>query len=82
MSPVMLRDSDVKVVYDSQGVKREVLIDYDKFEAIVEFLERHAYFYSETVQERLRKSDEDLKAGRSIEVTPAEIDKAIEWLNG
>ena len=82
MSAKLLRDSDIKVVYDSQGVKREVLIDYDKFEEIVEFLERHDYFYSEGVQERLQKSEEDLKAGRYVEVTPADVDKAIEWLNG
>ena len=82
MSAKLLRDSDIKVVYDSQGVKREVLIDYDKFEEIVEFLERHDYFYSEGVQERLQKSEEDLKAGRYIEVTPADVDKAIEWLHG
>lgn len=82
MSAKLLRDSDIKVVYDSQGVKREVLIDYDKFEEIVEFLERHDYFYNESVQERLQKSEEDLKAGRTIEVAPADVDKAIEWLHG
>ena len=82
MSAKLLRDSDIKVVYDSQGVKRGVLIDYDKFEEIVEFLERHEYFYSESVQERLQKSEEDLKAGRYIEVTPADVDKATEWLHG
>jgi len=65
----MLRDdTDVKVVYDSQGVKREVLISYEKYQEIMEFLERHAYFYSREVQERLQKSDEDLQAGRYIEV--------------
>jgi len=60
----LLSDADVKVVYDNQGNKREVLIDYDKFQAIMEFIERYAYFYSQEVQERLRRSDEDLKSGR------------------
>jgi len=48
---------------------------------MMEFLERHAYFYSQEVQERLQKSDEDLQAGRYIEIKAAEIDKALEWLN-
>lgn len=81
MSSTLLDDSEIKVVYDSQGVKREVLISYEKFDEIMEFLERHAYFYSEIVQERLRKSCEDLKAGRYIEVEAADIDKAVEWLH-
>jgi hypothetical protein len=81
MHPVLLDDADIKIVYDSQGVKREVLIDYEKFQEIMEFLERHAYFYSQEVQERLQKSDEDLQAGRYIEVEAAEIDKALDWLH-
>jgi hypothetical protein len=81
MHPVLLDDADIKIVYDSQGVKREVLIDYEKFQEIMEFLERHAYFYSQEVQERLQKSDEDLRAGRYIEVEAAEIDKALDWLH-
>ena len=81
LPPSLLDRSDVKVVYDSQGVKREVLLSYDKFQKIAEFLERHAYFYSENVQERLKDSDEDLKAGRYIEVAASEIDKALEWLD-
>jgi hypothetical protein len=81
MHPVLLDDADIKIVYDSQGVKREVLISYEKFQEIMEFLERHAYFYSQEVQERLQKSDEDLQAGRYIEVEASEIDKALDWLH-
>jgi len=81
MAPKVLKESDVKVVYDSQGVKREVLISYEKFEEIMEFLDRHDYFYDENVQARLRKSDEDLTAGRYFEVEAADVDKAIEWLH-
>lgn len=81
MHSTLLDDTDVKVVYDSQGVKREVLSVTKKYQEIMEFLERHAYFYSQEVQERLQKSDEDLQAGRYIEVGAAEIDKALEWLN-
>ena len=81
MNLTLLDDADVKVVYDSQGVKREVLISYEKYEEILEFIERYAYFYSQEVQERLQKSDEDLQTGRYIEVEAAEVDKALEWLN-
>jgi hypothetical protein len=80
--PSLLDRPDVRVVYDNKGVKREVLMSYDTFNEIVEFLNRHAYFYSETVQERLRRSDDDLKTGRYIEVSGKEIDKALEWLHG
>ena len=82
LPPSLLDRSDVKMVYDSQGVKREVLISYEKFQEIAEFIARHAYFYSENVQERLEKSDEDLKTGRYIEVAASEIDRAMEWLDG
>jgi len=81
MNLTLLDDADVKVVYDSQGVKREVLISYEKYEEILEFIERYAYFYSQEVQERLQKSDEDLQTGRYIEVETADVDKALEWLN-
>jgi hypothetical protein len=81
MNLTLLDDADVKVVYDSQGVKREVLISYEKYEEMLEFIERYAYFYSQEVQERLQKSDEDLQTGRYIEVEAAEVDKALEWLN-
>lgn len=81
MNLTLLDDADVKVVYDSQGVKREVLISYEKYEEMLEFIERYAYFYSQEVQERLQKSDEDLQTGRYIEVGAAEVSKALEWLN-
>jgi len=80
MYPRLLDSSDVKLVYDNQGVKREVIIDYEKFREIEDFLERHAYFYSDEVQERLHSSDADLQAGRYIEVKAAEVDKVLEWL--
>jgi len=37
------------------------------------------YFYTDYVQERLQKSDEDLQSGRYIEVESTEIDQALEW---
>ncbi len=80
MANILLDEADVKVFQDSQGVKREVLISYEKFQEIAAFLEQHAYFYSTEVQDRLKKSEEDLRAGRYIEVKGTEIDQALEWL--
>ena len=77
----LLDDTDVKIVYDSRGNKREVLISYTKFQTMIEFIERYAYFYSQEVQERLEKSNEDLQAGRYIEVNAAGVERALEWLN-
>ena len=56
-----LLDADVKVVYDSQGVKREVLISYEKYEEMLEFIERHTLLRSQEAQERLQKSSQDLR---------------------
>ena len=77
----LLDDTDVKIVYDSRGNKREVLISYTKFQTMIEFVERYAYFYSQEVQERLEKSNEDLQAGRYLEVNAADVERALEWLN-
>jgi len=78
----LLNDSDFKIVYDSHGNKREVLLDYDKFQEIMDFVERYAYFYSQEVQARLAQSDEDLQAGRCKEFTADKVDQALDWLNG
>lgn len=79
---LLLDEADVKLVYDQQGNKCEVLLSYEKYQEMLEFIERYAYFYNQEVQERLRKSDADLLAGRYIEVNAAEVDAALEWLHG
>ena len=38
-------------------------------------------FYSQEVQERLEKSNEDVLAGRYLEVNAADVERALEWLN-
>jgi len=58
-----------------------LVISYEKFQEVEEFLERHNYFYSQEVQNGLQKSDKDLKAGRYIEVEAADVDEALEWLH-
>ena len=77
----LLDETDVRIVYDSRGNKREVLISYDKFQTMIEFIERYAYFYSQEVQERLEKSNEDVQAGRYLKVNAAGVERALEWLN-
>jgi hypothetical protein len=62
MMESLLDDTDVRIVYDSRGNKREVLI-------------------SQEVQERLEKSNEDVRAGRYLEVNAAEVERALEWLH-
>jgi len=81
MDQVLVSEADVKIFYDSEGVKREVLMSYERFHEILDFIESVAYFDSAEVQERLRKSDEDLQAGRYIKVKAEGIDRAPEWLN-
>lgn len=81
MDQVLVSEADVKIFYDSEGVKREVLMSYERFREILDFIESVAYFDSAGVQERLRKSDEDLQAGRYVRVKAQEIDRALEWLN-
>ena len=77
----LLTEKDVRFVVDKLGHKRAVQISYKKYMAIQEELERYAYFESPEAQKRIRKSDEDLKAGRYARFSGKNIDKALEWLN-
>ena len=77
----LLTEKDVSFVVDKRGHKHAVQISYKKYIAIQEELERYAYFESPKVQERIRKSDEDLEAGRCARFSGKKIDKALEWLN-
>ena len=79
LAPIL--EADVKIFRDSEGVKREVLMSYERFRQVLDFIKSVAYFDSKAVQERLRKSDEDLQAGRYIKVKDGEVDRALEWLN-
>ncbi len=81
MRPALISEADVRIFRDSDGVKRDVLMSYERFREILDFAESVAYFDSEAVQERLRSSDKDLEAGRYIRVRAKEVDKALEWLN-
>ncbi len=76
----LLDETDVKVVYDQQGNKREVLLSYEKYQEMLEFIERYAYFYSREVQERLQRANKDIAAGRYMEAETGNIEAAVEWL--
>ena len=78
---MLLDYTDVKFVHDNTGVTQEVIISYSTFQEIEAFLARHAYFYSEAVQEQLRKSEDDIENDRYIEVKPNNIEDAIAWLH-
>ena len=78
----LLTEKDVHFVVSKRGHKRAVQISYKKYKAIKEELERYAYFESPEVQERIRKSDEDLEADRYARFSGENIGKALEWLNG
>ena len=81
MAQTILKKSDVRFVTDSGGKKKEVLLNYGKFQQIVEMLEGQIYFETPKVQERLIMSEEDISAGRYLKVKAEEIDKGLEWLH-
>ncbi len=77
----LLDEADVKIFRDSEGNKREVLLSYEKYQEMLEFIERYAYFYKQEVQERLQRASEDMAAGRYLEVDAENIETALEWLH-
>jgi hypothetical protein len=58
-----------------------VLLSYEKYQEMLEFIERYAYFYKQEVQERLQRANEDLAAGRYLEVDANNVETALEWLH-
>jgi hypothetical protein len=56
-------------------------MSYKRFREILNCIASVVYFDSEAVQERLRKSDDDLQTGRYVKVKAGEVDRALEWLN-
>ncbi|MEJ5309506.1 MAG: hypothetical protein WHX52_07015 [Anaerolineae bacterium] len=77
----LLDEADVKIFCDNEGNKREVLLSYEKYQEMLEFIERYAYFYKQEVQERLQRASEDLAAGRYLEVNANNVETALEWLH-
>jgi len=73
--------ADVKFVTDNEGNKKEVIIPYDKFRKLMQIIEDHIFLHSPEIQEQIRQSEEDIKAGKYMEFKADEIDKLLEWLD-
>jgi len=78
---VVLEESDIKFITDSKGNKKEVIIPYDKFRELIQVIEDYIFFHSPEIQEQIKQSEEDIKAGRYMEFRASEIDKLLEWLD-
>ncbi len=44
-------------------------------------IEDHIFLHSPEIQEQIRQSEEDIKAGRYVQFKANEIDKLLEWLD-
>jgi len=77
----LLEESEVKFIIDSMGNKKEVIISYDKFKELMRIIEDRVFFHSPEIQKQIAQSEEDIKAGRYMEVRGSEIDKLLEWLH-
>jgi len=77
----LLEDIDIKFVTDSKGNRKEVIISYEKFRALMQVIEDHVFLHSPEIQEQIRQSEEDIKAGRYMKVDGNDIGKLLEWLH-
>lgn len=77
----LLEESDVKFITDSRGNRKEVVISYEKFRELMQVIEDHIFLHSPEIQEQIRRSEEDIKAGRYMKVDGGEIGKLLEWLD-
>jgi PHD/YefM family antitoxin component YafN of YafNO toxin-antitoxin module len=78
---ILLEESDIKFITDSRGNRKEVIISYDKFKELIQIIEDHIFLHSPEIQEQLRQSEEDIKAGRYVKAKGSEIDKLLECLH-
>ena len=78
---MLLDYTDIKFIQDNTGATQEVIINYSTFQEIEAFLARHAYFYSDAVQEQLKKSEDDVENEQYIEVKSNNIEDAVAWLH-
>ena len=47
----------------------------------MQVIEDYIFFHSPEIQEQIRQSEEEIKAGRYIKAKGSEIDKLLEWLS-
>ena len=77
----LFEECDIKFITDSRGNRKEVIIPYEKFKELMQVIEDHIFFHSPEIQEQIRQSEEDIKAGRYVEFGGSEVDRLLEWLN-
>lgn len=77
----LLEESDIKFITDSSGNRKEVIISYEKFKELMQVIEDYIFFHSPEIQEQIRQSEEDIKAGRYVEFEGSEVDRLLEWLH-
>jgi len=77
----LLEELDIRFIVDGKGNKKEVIISYDKFKELMQVIEDHIFLHSPEIQEQIKQSEEDIKAGRYMKVKGSEIDKLLEWLD-
>jgi len=47
----------------------------------MQVIEDYIFFHSPEIQEQIRQSEEEIKAGRYTKAKGSEIDKLLEWLS-
>jgi PHD/YefM family antitoxin component YafN of YafNO toxin-antitoxin module len=80
-APILLEEIDVRYVVDGKGNKKEVIIPYDKFRELMQIVEDYNFLHSPEIQEQIRQSEEDIKAGKYTEFEGTEISKTLDWLH-
>ncbi len=77
----LIDESDIKFITDSKGNRKEVVISYRKFRRLMRLIEDHIFLSSPDIQEQIKQSEEDIKAGRYIEAEADNIGKLLGWLD-
>jgi PHD/YefM family antitoxin component YafN of YafNO toxin-antitoxin module len=80
-APILLEEIDVRYIVDGKGNKKEVIIPYDKFRELMQIVEDYNFLHSPEIQEQIRQSEEDIKAGKYTEFEGTEISKTLDWLH-
>ena len=73
-----LADLYAEFADEDRNLAEEGLSDY--FKGLMR-IEDHIFLHSPEIQEQIRESEEDIKAGRYMKFKATEIDKLLEWLD-
>lgn len=67
------------------GIISSMIKPKRRIKALLEQLRQvpdQSYFWSDEWQARIRESEADIQAGRTLRVVADDVDQALEWLNG